>query len=83
MSTAVENKSLPDSQIIFQSRRKKAIEDCAKAKFGKALIQVSVNREEERFDVLVKEATESDAKEFEALLPMSKVEILKSVPRKK
>lgn len=84
MATSVENKSLPDSQVVFVKKRKQDIQDYAVTKFGKSVIQVSVNREEERFDVLVREpATEIEARDFEAQWPMCKVEILKPIPRKK
>ena len=78
---------IPDSLIQFGKDKKrtvKEIREFAKTKFGDSLIQVSVNREEECFDVLVRDtATEIEAKDFEALWPMSKVQIFKPLPRKK
>lgn len=85
MSTATENnKPVPDSQVRFDKKTRKDIQELAETKFGKALIQVSVNRTDECFDVLVKNtATESEAKDFETQWPMSKVQIFKPLPRKK
>lgn len=85
MPTATENnKQVPDSQVTIDKKRRKDIEELAETKFGRSLIQVSLNRADQCFDVLVKNtATESEAKDFETLWPMCKVEILKSVPRKK
>jgi len=78
---------VPDSLVQYgkdEKRTVKQIREFAETKFGKALIQVSVNREEECFDVLVKNtATEIEAKEFETRWPMSKVQIFKPLPRKK
>lgn len=85
MPTATENnKQVPDSQVTIDKKRRKDIEELAETKFGRSLIQVSLNRADQCFDVLVKNtATESEVKDFETLWPMCKVEILKSVPRKK
>lgn len=74
-----------DSQVTFgEDKYKKDIIDLAETKFGDALIQVSVNRENKCFDVLVKDSvTEASANEFEIKWPMCKVQIFKPLPRKK
>ncbi len=85
MSTDTENfKKTPDSLVEYGKRRVKEIREFAKTKFGEALIQVSVNREDECFDVQVKDSvTDAEAKDFETLWPMTNVQKFKPIPRKK
>lgn len=75
----------PDSQVTFgKNKRVKDITDLAETKFGKALIKVSVNRENKCFDIFVKDSvTEVCAKEFEEKWYMCKVQIFKPLTRKK
>lgn len=86
MTTATQDLSkIPDSQVTFgENKRMKDIRDLAETKFGDALIQVSVSRENKCFDVLVKNSvTEASANEFEQKWSMCKVQIFKPLPRKK
>lgn len=82
-TTSDKIKEKPDSLVSFQAKRISDVELGARTKFGELLVNVSVNRTEKCFDVIVKDANESDITSFESLWPMCKVEALKSLPRKK
>lgn len=64
----------PDSHISFGKKRIGTIRGYAKTKFGNSLIHALVNREEERFDIIVKADTkQADIDDFETMWIMCKV----------
>lgn len=82
-STLEKVKTIPDSHFVIQKKTLAFIKSVAQTKFLQSLVTVTVNREEEYFEVIVKDATEIHITEFETMWPMCKVQALKSVPRKK
>lgn len=76
-------KDQPDSLVKFGDRTVKEIREFAKTKFVKALVNVSVNREQKCFDVFLRDANEADIIDFENMWTMCKIYALKSVQRKK
>lgn len=75
MSTKVsENKNTPASLLVFGKKRIAEIRAFARTKFGNSLIHVKANREEERFDVIIKDdVKQTDISDFEHLWTMCKV----------
>lgn len=79
-----KNKNIPDSMVSIGNKRLKEVRELAQTKFGSSLIMTSVNREEKRFDILVRDtAKEADVTDFETMWTMCKVEVFKPLPRKK
>lgn len=72
---AAENtKAILDCHISFGKKRVAAIRGYAKTKFGSNLIHVSVNREDQCFDVIVKADTKQiDIDDFETMWTMCKI----------
>ena len=68
------SEGIPDSHILFGKQRIVTIRAVAETKFGKALVHVKVDRELEKFVVIVKsQVKEIYKKEFEEQWPMCKV----------
>lgn len=66
--------TIADSHISFDKKRIGTIRGFAKTKFGNSLIHAQVNREEKRFDVIVKADTrQADIDDFEKMWTMCKV----------
>lgn len=67
-------KDIPDSHLVFGKKRITQIREFAQTKFGDSLIIVKPNREEERFEVIVKDNVKlTDVNDFEKLWTMCKV----------
>lgn len=67
-------KDIPDSHIVFGKKKSSQIREFAQTKFGDSLIHVKVNREKERFEVIVQNnVKQSEIAEFEELWTMCKV----------
>lgn len=63
-----------DSHLRYGKKRVGEINDLAKTKFGSSLVHVKINREEERFDIIVQSnVKQADITDFEKLWTMCKI----------
>lgn len=67
-------KLIPASLLVFGKKRIAEIRAFARTKFGNSLIHVKVNREKERFDILVQDSVrQADVTDFEKMWTMCKI----------
>ena len=66
---------LADSAVRYGRKNRQTIRELCEGWFPESFRTVTVNREEERFDILLVDADEKKVKEFELKYPQCSIEV--------